>query len=41
MDLRLKKKNRWYLAETITETDYADGLVLLANTPCLSEISIA
>ena len=28
-----KAKSRLYPAETITDTDYADDLVLLANTP--------
>ena len=28
-----KVRSRWYPAETITFEDYADDLVLLANTP--------
>ena len=28
-----KKKGRWYPSETMTNADYADDLVLLANTP--------
>ena len=33
----LKKASRWYSAETITGADYADDLVLLANTPIQAE----
>ena len=33
-DFTLKKtSSRWYSTETMTDTDYADDLVLLANTP--------
>ena len=39
--LTLKKQknttSRWYLAETITDTDYAKDLVLLGNTPAQAE----
>ena len=33
----LKKRSRWYSAETITDTDYADDVALLANTPTQAE----
>ena len=29
---------RWYPAETITDADYADDLVLLANTPVQAKL---
>ena len=32
-----KGRSRRYPAENITDTDYADDIVLLANTPILSE----
>ena len=32
-----KARSRQYLAETITNTDYADHQALLANAPALSE----
>ena len=28
-----KRKNRWNLAETMTDADYADDQTLLANIP--------
>ena len=31
--LTLKTRSRWYPAETMTDADYANDLVLLANTP--------
>ena len=33
-----KKRSRRYIAKTITDADYADDIVLLANTPALAEI---
>ena len=37
-----KKKvtSKWYLAETITDADYADNLTLLANTPSQDETQL-
>ena len=32
-----KARNRWYLAGTITNADYADDIALLANTPTQAE----
>ena len=32
-----KKRNRRYLAQTITEADYGDDIALLANTPTQAE----
>ena len=32
-----KARSRWYLAKTVTETDYTDDLGLLANTPAQAE----
>ncbi len=32
-----KKRSRWYLAKTITDVDYADDKVLLANAPAQAE----
>ena len=37
-DFELKKKrSRRYLAKTITDTDYADDIAILANTPVQAE----
>ena len=37
-DFTLKKaRSNWYPPETITDTDYADDLALLANTPAQAE----
>ena len=36
-DSKLTKKRRRYLAQTITDADYADDIALLANTPTLAE----
>ena len=33
----MKENSWWYLTETFTNTDYADDLVLLANTPAQAE----
>ena len=33
----LKKTSRWYSVEKLTEADYADDLVLLANSPTHAE----
>ena len=36
--LTLKKtRGRWYPTETMTDTNYADDLILLANTPAQVE----
>ena len=32
-----KAKSRWYSAKTVIDEDYADDLVLLANTPAQAE----
>ena len=32
-----KKRSRWYPAKTITDTDYADDIAILANTPNQAE----
>ena len=32
-----KARSRWYLAQTITDADYADDIVLLVNTPTQAE----
>ena len=32
-----KERSRWYPAETIADADYADEIVLLANTPTKAE----
>ena len=35
--LKKKVRNKQYPAETITDTDYANDIVLLANTPTQAE----
>ena len=32
-----KPRSWWYLAETISDADYADGLTLFENTPTQAE----
>ena len=32
-----KKRSRWYSAKTITDANYADVIVILANTPTQAE----
>ena len=32
-----KKRSRWCLAKTITDTDYADDIAILTNTPNQAE----
>ena len=32
-----KERSRWYPSKTITDTDYADDIALLANTPAQAE----
>ena len=37
MTMLKKARSRWYPTDTITDANYADDLVLLANTPAQAE----